>query len=295
MENIKVDLRKFMEARGLSLRAVSKGLGFAPSTLSPWINGVYEGNVTGINETVKRFLDRQREIIKVPEKIMPFVMTSVAERVFEVARIAHLDGEIGVCHGPAGIGKTEAIKEYARHNPDVMLIEADLGHTAKALFSEIHQKLGMEGFGTVHGMFEDVVSRLKGSDMLIIVDEAEHLPYKALELVRRVHDKAGVGILLSGMPRLIHNLRGRKGEYAQLYSRIGIAVRLETLREGDTRMVVDSSMPRSNGLWKVFHETSHGNTRTLGKLILRSTRVAELNNTPVSPDIVRETAKTLII
>lgn len=47
-------------------------------------------------------------------------------------------------------------------------------------------------------------------------------------------------------------------------------------------MVVDSSMPHSNGLWKVFHKTSHGNTRILGKLIPRSTRVDELNNTPVS-------------
>ena len=291
MEDIRRELKDFMEARGLSLRAVSRAVGFAPSTLSPWLNGTYGAINTTIDDNVRGFIDRQREITR----FFPFVMTSVAKRVFEVARIAHLDAEAGVCYGPSGVGKTEAVKEYARRNTDTILVEADLGHTAKALFSEIHQKLGMDGFGTVHGMFEDIVARLRGSGRLIIVDEAEHLPYKALELVRRVHDKAATGILLSGMPRLIHNLRGRRGEYAQLYSRIGIAVRLDALREDDTKKILEASMPHSNGLWGVFHRTSQGNARTLRKLILRSRRVAELNNMHVNPDIVRETAKMLII
>jgi DNA transposition AAA+ family ATPase len=212
-----------------------------------------------------------------------------------VARICHLDREIGVCYGAAGLGKTEAVKEYAKRNQDVILIEVDLGHTAKALFSELHRVLGMEGFGTVHSMFNDVVEKLKDSGRLIIVDEAEHLPYKALELLRRVYDKAGVGIMLVGMPRLLSNLRGRRGEYAQLYSRVGIAARLEGLSIGDTQMIVDSVIPSANGLSRAFHSASLGNTRTLSKLIARSLRVAELNSTNLSPQVIKETANLLII
>jgi DNA transposition AAA+ family ATPase len=77
-------------------------------------------------------------------------------------------------------------------------------------------------------MFLDIIDKLKSSGRLNIIDEAEPLPYKSLELLRRIYDKAQVGILLVGMPRLIMNLKGEKRQYAQLYSRVGIATRLNS-------------------------------------------------------------------
>lgn len=289
------ELRELMEEQGYSMSAVARATGISNTTLSQWASNSYPGNVARIEEAVRSFINRQRERSRLPRRVIGFVETSVALRVFEVARICHLDGEIGVAYGAAGLGKTEAIKQYTGQNPDVILIEADLGHTAKILFSELHRRLGMDGLGTVHAMFEDVVEKLKGSGRLIIVDEAEHLPYRALELLRRVYDKAGVGVLLVGMPRLISNLRGKRGEYAQLYSRVGIAGKLETLRGEDTEAIVKAALPGSNGVWKAFHEACCGNTRVLSKLLARSLRVAELNGEAVSAAIVHQTAKMLII
>lgn len=60
-------------------------------------------------------------------------------------------------------------------------------------------------------MFSDIVDKLKSSGRLIIIDEAEHLPYKSLELVRRIYDKANVGILLVGMPATIKLLTEATG------------------------------------------------------------------------------------
>lgn len=57
---------------------------------------------------------------------------------------------------------------------------------------------------------------LRDSGRLLMVDEAELLLYRALEVLRRLHDKAGIGIVLAGMPRLLINLKGRRGEFAQL-------------------------------------------------------------------------------
>lgn len=177
----------------------------------------------------------------------------------------------------------------------MILIEADLGYTAKVLFSELHRRLGMDGRGHLNSLLNDCVERLKGSDRLIIVDEAEHLPYRALELLRRIYDKAGIGILLVGMPRLISNLQGKKGDFAQLHSRVGYAMRLDPLKEQDVQGLVHAILPNSNGLYKTYHEISGGNTRILSKLIMRSIRVAELNNIPVDAEVVKGTAKMLII
>jgi DNA transposition AAA+ family ATPase len=258
------------------------------------LNNKYKGREDYISTIVRDYLEKQKESSTSLYET-DFIMTSVAQMVFEVARLSHRGREICVCYGPSGVGKTEAVKKYARLNQDVILIEADLGQTAKVLFADIHRKLGLDGYGTVHSMFEDSIARLRGSGILIIVDEAEHLPYKALELLRRVYDKAGIGILLVGMPRLISNLRGRRGEYAQLYSRVGAAPRLGTLRADDTRMIVDSLLQSQDNVWKAFHEASGGNTRTLSKLILRAKRIAELNNTSITTQVVQETAKMLII
>ncbi len=160
---LKKALKDLMEERGISLTAISRSLGISTAALSQWLNDSYTGNVAKIDEAVKGFLERQREKHRIHRREIGFVMTSVARKVFEIARLCHLDGEIGVCYGEAGVGKTEALKEYARRNTDVILIEADLGYTAKVLFSELHRRLGFDGRGTIHDMFEDVVGKLKGS------------------------------------------------------------------------------------------------------------------------------------
>lgn len=295
MSDLRQELQTLMEERGISQAVVARALGISTATLSQWLSGVYKGNVSKIDGDVKGFLRLQKERSKSRKKEIDFIKTTAATRLFEVARICHLDGEIGVAYGEAGIGKTMAAKAYAAQNSDVILVEADLGYTARALFTDLHRRVGLDGSGTVHDMFNDVVAKLSGSGRMIVIDEAEHLPYRALELLRRIYDKAGIGILLVGMPRLIFNLRGKKGEYAQLYSRVGIAANLQRLQAQDAEAIVRSVIPESNGLWKEFLKESGGNSRRMTMLIIRSVRLAEVNEVPITPEIVRLAAQMLIV
>lgn len=289
------ELADVMANRGFSQNAVARALGISGAALSQWMSGNYKGNQSRINEAVKTFLERDKERSKTPKKVLRFVMTSAARKVFEAANLCHLDGEIGVAVGEAGVGKTFAVKEYVARNSDVVLVEADLGYTAKELFSEIHKKLGGEGTGSLNRMKDEIIDKLRGSGRLIVVDEAEHLPTRALDLLRRINDKAEVGILLVGLKRLLDNLRLKKGDFAYLYTRVGLAVNLAPLQATDIEAIVHDAVPGSNGLWKTFHEESYGNTRVLSKLIARSLRVMELNNVALTPEIVRESAKMLMI
>ncbi len=288
------NLKTIMETQDISQNDLSRALGISAAALSQWMAGKYKGSVAKIEDAVKAFIDREREKTKTPKKTIPFVMTSISKKIFELARVCHLEGEIGVCYGEAGIGKTVTAKEYLSRNSDVIFIEADLGYTAKVLFTEIHKKLGLIGRGLIHEMFDQVVEKLKGSGRLIVIDEAEHLPYRALELLRRVYDKAGVGIMLIGMPRLIHNLRGKRGEYAQLYSRVGLAGKLDPLKSQDTEMIV-SAMKLDTRLSPAYHSECHGNTRVLSKLLVRSIRLARINECTLSPEVIKTAANMLIV
>jgi len=287
--------KTWRKEKGLGLEAASRALDISPTALSQWESGIYKGNVAKIDKKVKHLLELDRERLKSAKKDFKVLDIKPARRTRETIRYGHVEKEIVAIYGDSGLGKTTEIKEYEREHPDVILLEADPGWTAKAIFSELHKRLGLDGRGVIHDLFEDVVSKLKDSGRMIIVDEAEHLPYRALELLRRIHDKAGIGIALVGMPRLIANLRGRRGEYLQLYSRIGLACKLEPLTLEDTNLIVSSILPNNNGIGSVFYRESQGNTRLLSRLIYRSKRVAEMNDSGVTPEIIRKTAEMLLI
>jgi DNA transposition AAA+ family ATPase len=289
------ELGQCMEERGLTQASVARAIGFSDSALSQWLGGKYKGDVKGVEHAITGFLQREWERAGSRKLQLRFVMTSTAAKVFEAARMCHLDGEIGVVVGAAGVGKTTAIKEYAARNSDVLLVEADLGYTARDLFAELHRKCGFDGLGSINRMKDEVIEKLRNSGRLIIIDEAEHLPVRALDLVRRINDKAGVGILFCGLQRFMENLRLRQADFAYLYTRVGFKVTLEGLHARDIETIVQDAVPGSNGLWKTYHEESHGNGRVLSKLVARSLRLAEMNGMEVTTEIVREAAKMLIV
>ena len=287
------EVKKIVEGDGLSISAVARACGISPSAVSTFLDRKYKGRNDKVEKVLEAFVRRHRDK-KAVRVDLEYVDTSVAKKIHEIADMVHTDCEVGVIVGDAGVGKTFAVRRYTEMNPDVIFIEVDLGYSAQFLFQEICREVGIEHRGQLSEMTAGIIKRLQGSGRLLIVDEAEYLPHKALELLRRVHDKAGVGMLLVGMPRLIHNLRGSRGQYAQLYSRVGVYARLEKLSPVDTKAIVDSAVTSANGIYKDFHRASKGNTRTLSKLLRRCVRVARINDTAIDGELVEETAKTLL-
>jgi len=291
--DLREELKILQKEKKYSLAYMARAMNISSATLHLWLNNNYAGNVKKIDDAVSNFI--QIEKLRNGRIRPDFVQTSIVDDVFEVAKTCHVENEIGVCCGNAGLGKTFAVKKYAIDNPDVILIEADLGYTPRVLFSEIHKKLGYDGCGTIHAMFTDIIDKLKSSGRLIIIDEAEHLPYKSLELLRRIYDKAQVGILLVGMPRLIMNLKGEKRQYAQLYSRVGIAVRLNPLTKEDITAIISSVIPDNTSIYPALSEYSAGNTRVLTKLLVRAVRIARLNNMEVDNEVIQASISQIIM
>lgn len=287
------ELKELLKKKKYAVSYAAKAINVSNATLHLWMNNNYKGNVKKIDDAVANFIEIEK--LREGRIRVDFVRTSIVDDVFDIAKTCHVENEIGVCCGDAGIGKTYAVKRYAIDNTDVILIEADLGYTPKVLFSEIHKKLGFDGCGTIHGMFLDIIDKLKSSGRLIIIDEAEHLPYKSLELLRRIYDKAQVGILLVGMPRLIMNLKGEKRQYAQLYSRVGIATRLNALGDEDKKAIISSILPNYKSVFSTLSDYCAGNTRVLTKLLVRAVRIAEINNMDVNEDVLQASISQIIM
>jgi hypothetical protein len=286
-------LKNLLKNKKRTLSSIAKAIDFSSATLHLWLNNKYEGNVKKIDDAVAHYLEIEE--LREGKISIGFIKTTVVDDVFDIAKTCHVENEIGVCYGDAGIGKTFAVKKYTIDNAGVILVEADLGYTPKVLFSEIHKQLGFDGCGTIHGMFLDILDKLKASGRLIIIDEAEHLPYKSLELLRRIYDKANVGILLLGMPRLIMNLKGEKRQYAQLYSRVGIATKLNTLTDDDKKSIIATIIPNYKSIYPSLSSYCAGNTRVLTKLLVRAVRIAEINNIDVNEDVIQASISQIIM
>ncbi len=294
VEELRLALQRHIEQKGLTQATIARAIGISEGSLSLWVSGKYKGSMSNINNAVKGYLQREREKGSYRNIDLSFVATATAKKIFEIARLCHLDGEFGVVYGRAGLGKTWAAREYTRRNPGTILVEADPGWTERVIVRKIHWAIGLNTGGHIDQRMDEIIKELTGTGNLIIVDEAENLPSSVINLVRRIHDHAKIGLLLVGLPGLIHNIRGRRGEFAQLYSRAGAAYSATALNQNDTRAIIRTWLPELNdNIWEVFHEESSGNARVLSKLVLRSARIASVNNSGITAEVVKK-ARALI-
>lgn len=290
--DIRSEFKDFIEEKGYSLTYISKATSLSKTVLSLWMNGCYKGKNERITDIVSNFLQREKERINIDD--IPIVETSIFKYIFEIGRLCHTKGKIGVCVGKAGLGKTVAVKAYTKNFLDTILIESDSGYTSKSLLLEIHKRLGLTGKGSVYKLMEDVINKLHNSGRLLIIDEAENLPYRALEITRRIHDKTGIGILLVGRNILFANLKGFNNEYEQLYSRVKYHKLLDNLSSKDVEKILEQvNIPIE--LAQTFISYSGRNTRKLEHLITHSINVSKINKKNIDKAIIRQCSRLIMV
>lgn len=287
-------LKEFMQAQGLGQKQVANAFGVSVATVSQYLSGKYQGNCEELDRKVDEMLERQKAKVVEAKYNAEFVPTLAAKRGMEVMRFAHVEGEINVIFGAAGLGKTQMLKEYARKNSSAILIEVDPSCTPKVLLRKIAEAVGATARGVNNELLDSIVSKLKGSERLLMVDEAELLSTRSLEFIRRIHDLTGVGVVLAGMPRLLVNLKGKNNELAQLYSRVGFACDLgNALPDDDLALLAESALGTDEFNVPLI-KACKGNARRLSKLMRGVVRSSEINNVPISAELVERYAGMLI-
>ncbi|AKE61155.1 XRE family transcriptional regulator [Citrobacter amalonaticus Y19] len=295
--SIQAELNDLMGRKGYSQTQVARAMGKSPAVINQYLQGKYAGDVRSIDELARSFIAREADKEKSRRITSRFISTVTSRKGIEVIRLAHLDGDLNVIYGAAGLGKTMILREYAAQHRDALLIEADPGYTARVVLEELCSLLGLSKRGNMHELSESCISALRESGRLLMVDEAENLPYRALETLRRIHDKSGIGLILAGMPRLIINLKGKRGEYQQLYSRVGLALNIgDSLPQEDICDIAVSMLPDAAGtdVSAALFKASHGNARRLFKLVRGVSRHSEISGQAVSAGAVRKFAEMLI-
>ena len=138
---------------------------------------------------------------------------------------------------------------------------------------------------------------------LVIIDEADRLKMNALEQVRDIFDKGGIGVVFIGMP----GIEKRLSRYPQLYSRIGFVHAFRSLSAAQVRKLLqqkwlpsgvelpEGGVADKETLASIIRITG-GNFRLLHRLITQIARLVEINSLEqVTSEVVEAARESLVI
>ncbi|MFE3054806.1 AAA family ATPase [Nocardia sp. NPDC059239] len=174
----------------------------------------------------------------------PFIATKEHRRFVEFADVVKREQTIGICYGPAGIGKTLSATHYARWDTAEPLLRtwgprAESDHDVYAALDDARTVLYTPIVAApVRQLRDDLKlrhsrvnicidqhdhsrrdSRIGDNVELVVIDESERLSATAIELLRDQYDRGHHGLLFIGMPGIEKTF----SRYPQLYSRVGFA------------------------------------------------------------------------
>lgn len=184
------------------------------------LRGEYPGSV----EQPLRQLEEATRRIDARDNVRetPFIASSVSRLVFACCARARRYHSFGIISAEVGTGKSRALREYTERNGNTVLIQADPQMSPSSLLDDLLMALGAEltsSRATRERKYKEVVKRLAGTDTLLILDEAETVNPHSLHHLRRIRDKAAVGVVLAGTPKLHALISPRSGQFDQIRSR----------------------------------------------------------------------------
>jgi len=137
--------------------------------------------------------------------------------------------ELSAVLGRAGRGKTTAAEKIFTDNPQTVYVLYQEGWTFLELLREVAFKLcGLRPrFRQV--CFEMIQSELASKRRVIMVDEADRMNLKCLNVLRNIHDICRVPIMLIGE----ESLEGNLGRERRLISRVRNTIVFEPVTQAD--------------------------------------------------------------
>jgi len=218
-EGLRARLQEYREAgreRPLTMAEVGQELGVSSTTVNKYLAGKPEGDVVRLERLVA---DMLKAASKRQRSDVPFFPTNVTTKIWATCELIRKTNDVGLISGPAGIGKSVAIAEYAKKNATTVAISVPRWQRSDAgVCGLLFDECDTTSWDHCTPRAQYLVERLRRSNRLVIIDNAQRMTLSAREWIFDFHDKTGVPIALVGNPEVLVAIRKND----QHFSRIGI-------------------------------------------------------------------------
>lgn len=242
MDALREAVRNLIERdSSYSQARIAKEADLSGTTLSQWLGGTYNGNQQNTARKVRAWLQAYEERNRdggLPQ-LPAWVETPTGTRILGGLRYAQLAQDLVLIVGNAGVGKSKTIEHYASTQPNVWVVElTPASGGVLPCLEEIVIQLGVKEYArTASHLFRTILSKVRNTNGLLILDEAQHLTPLALDQVRAILDQGQIGLVLAGNDRVLSQMTGgnRAAYLDRLFSRIGqkIVLRKCSVKDAD--------------------------------------------------------------
>ncbi|WP_411832289.1 AAA family ATPase [Pseudoxanthomonas mexicana] len=302
LDALRESIRTVLEKDGAYSQArVAKESDVSTSTLSQWMGGTYPGSHQAIAKKLRAWHRSYEERNKDGGLPQPpaWAETPTSARIMSGLRYAQMAQDLVLILGGAGVGKTKTIEKYQSMQPNVWSVELTpaTGGEITAM-EEIVIALGVRDYARTSGhLFRTILSKVRHTNGLLILDEAQHLTVKALDQVRAILDQGGIGLVLSGNERVYTQMTGgtRAPFLDRLYSRVGQKIILRKATAKDADAIIDAwgfEDARCRDALRAI-ANKPGALRQLNKVLRLAAAYAKAQNHKLSCDDIHVAAREL--
>lgn len=227
IDQVRSDLVFLLEQPGVTMEQIARamGRGFSPATLRTFRDATGRealGDIDRVARGVNQFLETlaRRNESRRPEG---FVETEVARRMLTVIERTAQLASIGLIYSDAGRGKSMTLEAASMIHPGAILVR--VRHTTRSpagLAKHLAAMLQLNRVRNVQHAEDRLIETLRGTGRLLLIDEAHQLKHQALELLRDLHDEAGVPIVLAGTVKIAEATADTDLFYGQFSSRVAL-------------------------------------------------------------------------
>ena len=218
----KVD--ELMKSKNISQAKASELIGISSGTLSQIKNKKYAADPQPTFAKIESYFGVKEEA-KLKYTEIKYASTSISSEIYSIIRICQVKGGLAVACGDAGIGKTKAARKFLEDNPtnSVLVTVHPCNSAIKPLLETVADKIGASNERTIDKLWNSIANKLSDG-MVLIFDEAQHLSYKAIEVLRSFSDyfadqEQTLGICFIGNTDTVSRLGSKRAEFAQIANR----------------------------------------------------------------------------
>ncbi|MDW0617337.1 AAA family ATPase [Mannheimia haemolytica] len=300
--NLIDQIKQHLSQTGVTQNQLARESGINAGALSSYLNGSYAGDIANLEAKLTAYFAKKevqaREFVEAPA----FIETATARQIFKTLEFAQIANCMATVYGMSGVGKTKAIQEFKKGRANVWLVTASPSRSSLSeILYEIALELGISDAPRRKGTLSRLIARkIKGTEGLLIVDEADHLPYEALEELRIMQEEANIGLVLVGNDKVYTRMKGGISphhEYARLWSRVAKNTSIQKTKQADTKAVAKAwGLEEDTEALKVMQSITEtgGGLRILTQTLRLAGMVAKGLDQAITADLIIKARQELL-